>query len=69
MEDSEGKRVVIEFFDGGRIEGIVDLYESRYDNEDDDEPYSGQASLCVDCDDGTGCLVFESEIYSIRING
>ena len=67
MEESEDHKVKVENARGETIEGIVDLYESRFDNEDDEEPYKGEASICLDEESGEGWLLYESDIKSIEI--
>ena len=67
MEESEDHSVKVVDEKGQVFEGIVDLYESRYDNEDDDEPYAGEASISMECDDGSLVTLYESDISSIEL--
>lgn len=67
MEESEDRRVKVVDVKGSTFTGVVDLFESRYDNIDDDEPYSGEASICIDCGNDEFCGLYESDIESIKI--
>ena len=64
MSKSEGCRVKCLEKDGSEWTGIVDVYESDYDNEGDD--YQGH-SICVRRDDGSNVIVYDDEIESIAI--
>ena len=66
MENSEGENVRVIDVNGNIIEGYVDLFESRYDNEDD-EMYPGEASIGLDCENEKNCLIYEKDIESIEI--
>lgn len=68
MSESEGFKVEITDVKGEKLIGIVELYETRYDNSDDDVN-AGEASICVDGEDGNGCLLYESDIKEIKIIG
>lgn len=65
---SESEECIVEITDvkDETIIGYVDLYESRYDNEDD-EGNDGEASICVDTEDGQSYLLYESDIKEIKI--
>lgn len=67
MEDSEGRKVEVIDAKNETFVGVVDLFESRYDNSDDEEPYTGEASICIDCDDDICCELYESDIKEIKI--
>lgn len=69
MEDSQGHRVRVINSDGKAIEGFADVFETRYDNEDDDYcgGKGGLASIGVFGDDGDGYLLYEDMIQSIEI--
>lgn len=58
MADSEGKNVKLIFKDGKELEGYVDVYESRYDND-------GDASICFAGNNGDMLIVEESELENI----
>lgn len=66
MSESEGLNVEITDAKGDKITGYVDLFETRYDNSDDDVN-AGEASICVDGDDGNSYLLYESDIEEIKI--
>ena len=68
MSRSEGKRVELIDVKKKEIKGTVFLFESRYDNEDD-EDCPGEASICVDCDNKAVCMLYESDIESITVVG
>lgn len=64
MSRSEGLRVKCLEKDGDEWTGVVDVYESDYDNEDDEQ--SGD-SICVKRDDGSNVIVYADEIENISI--
>lgn len=64
MSCSEGKRVKCIEKDGSEWTGVVDVYESAYDNEDDEIK---DASICVSCDNGSNVLVYAEDIKYISI--
>lgn len=66
MEDSQQKRIEYVDVDGVTHKGYADVYESPYDNSDDDYK-PGEATLCFDDDNGDMTIVYESEIKEIRI--
>ena len=66
MEDSEDRKVEVIDVKGETFSGVVDLFESRFDNSDDDEPYAGEASICLDCGNDEVCGLYESDIKSIK---
>lgn len=66
MGESDQKRIEYIDTDGVKHIGYVDVYESPYDNGDEDGN-DGEASICFDGDDGEMLVVFESEIREIRI--
>lgn len=65
MSESEGLRVQCVEKDGESWTGVVDVFESEFDNEDDE--FGGGASICVTRDDGMDALVYAEEIESISI--
>ena len=64
MSRSEGCRIRCVEKNGGEWVGIVDVYESDFDNEDDE--HKGH-SICVRRDNGANVLVYDDEIESIVI--
>ena len=66
MEDGQQGRIEYIDKDGVKHTGYVDVYESPYDNGDEDGN-DGEASICFDGDNGEMLVVFESEIQKIRI--
>lgn len=66
MSGSEGCNVEITDVNGKEIVGYVDLYESRFDNSDDDVN-AGEASICVDSDDENSYVLYERDIKKIKI--
>ncbi len=64
MWDSPGKQIEWYEKNGDRWTGFVDTFESAFDNSDDE--FIG-ASLCVERCDSYNIILFENEIYSIRI--
>lgn len=65
MSKSDGLRVQCVEKDGESWTGTVDVFESEFDNEDDE--FGGGASICVTRDDGASALVYAEEIESIAI--
>lgn len=66
MSESEGCNIEITDVNGKVIVGYVDLYESRFDNSDDDVN-AGEASICVDTADDNSYMLYESDIKRIKI--
>lgn len=66
MSESEGCNIEITDVNGKEIVGYVDLYESRFDNSDDDVN-AGEASICVDTADDNSYMLYESDIKRIKI--
>jgi hypothetical protein len=66
MEDSQQGRIEYIDRDGVKHTGYVDVYESPYDNSDDDYK-AGEATICFDDDNGDMTIVYESDIKEIRI--
>lgn len=64
MSKSEGCRIKCVENNGDEWTGVVDTYESDYDNEGDD--CEGH-SICVRRDDGANVIVYDAEIESITI--
>lgn len=64
MEASEGKRVKCIEWDGSEWTGIVDVFETAFDNEDDEQK---GYSICVCRDDGLNVIVFAHDIEQISI--
>lgn len=58
MADYEQQDVLLTFNDGKKIEGYIDVFESRYDND-------GEASICFAGVHGEMLIVEESEIADI----
>ena len=67
MFEGEQKRVSLVDAEGDEYTGFVDVFESRYDNEDDEPPFSGQGSICFFPDDAPPMLLYESVIKSIKV--
>ena len=65
MSESEGLKVQCVEKDGESWTGVVEVFESEFDNEDDE--FGGGASICVTRDDGTSALVYAEEIESIAV--
>lgn len=63
MEESQQRRIAYTDKSGEKYTGFVDVFESAFDNEDDE----GEATICVQRDDGKNVIVGESEIASIKI--
>lgn len=64
MSESEGQRIKCIEKDGDEWTGTVDVYESDYDNEGDEQEGD---SICVSRDDGSNVIVYADEIESISI--
>lgn len=64
MSRSKGKRVRCIEKNGKEWIGVVDAYESAYDNEDDEIP---EDSICISCDNGSNVLVYAEDIKHIAI--
>ena len=68
MGESDGNHATVETKDGKSIPGYVDVFESRYDNEDeDDEEIRGKGTICFYPNDGDPMLLTEDDISSIKI--
>jgi len=68
MFESEGHYATITIDDGTKIHGFVNGFETRFDNEDDDNEWAGTGSICSYADDGTGMLMYEAHIKDIEID-
>ena len=66
MSESEGKRIRYLEADGSVWTGTVDVYETAYDNSDDDKK---GYSICVMRDNGSNVIVYADEIEEISIIG
>ena len=66
MSMSDQQRVSLATKEGKHFAGYVDVFESRFDNEDDDY-CAGQGSICFYPDDGDPMLLYEENIQSIEI--
>ena len=66
MSKFEQENVLLTTSDGKEYIGYIDVFESRYDNEDDDPPFAGQGSICFYSDDGDSMLLYEEHIKSIK---
>lgn len=64
MSGSVGQRIRCVEKNGASWTGIVDVYESAYDNEDDE--VTGE-SICVRRDDGNNVIVYVQDIKSITM--
>lgn len=64
MSNSEGGHIRCVEKDGDEWTGTVDVYESEYDNEGDEQEGD---SICVKRDDGLNVIVFAEDIESIEI--
>lgn len=64
MSESEGRHIECVETDGEKWTGVVDVYESAFDNEDDET--TGD-SICVRRDDGHNVIVYADEIETISI--
>lgn len=64
MSQSEGKRIRCIEKDGEEWTGIVDVYETDFDNEGDEQEGD---SICVRRDDGLNVIVYSDEIEHIEI--
>ncbi len=65
MSESEGRHIECIETDGEKWSGVVDVYESAFDNEDDETKGD---SVCVRRDDGLNVLVYADEIETISIS-
>ncbi len=65
MQRSVEQRVRVRETDGLEWTGVVDEYESDYDNEDNDDV--PDHSILATRDDGCGVLVYAEEIEHIEI--
>ena len=65
MSESEGRHIECIETDGKKWSGVVDVYESAFDNEDDETKGD---SVCVRRDDGLNVLVYADEIETISIS-
>lgn len=61
MEESEFKHVEIVTTEGEKIKGVVEVFETAYDNDDT------EASICFLTDNDEGIILYESEIEKITI--
>lgn len=60
MSDSEGKHISLTFSNGNILDGYVDVFSTRYDND-------GEASICFAGENGEMLVVEESDIENIVI--
>ena len=60
MSDSEGKHISLTFSNGNILDGYVDVFSTRYDND-------GEASICFAGENGEMLVVEESDIEDIVI--
>lgn len=58
MADCDQCSVEVIFKDGRKLNGFVDVFETRYDND-------GEASICFAGDEGEMLIIEESEIKDI----
>ena len=65
MSENEGRHIECIETDGEKWSGVVDGYESAFDNEDDETKGD---SVCVRRDDGLNVLVYADEIETISIS-
>ena len=64
MAISDGCRIECTEKDGECWTGYVDVFESDYDNQDDEKAGN---SICVQRDDGQNVIVYDDEIEYIAI--
>lgn len=64
MSNSEGKRIRCIEKDGCKWTGIVDVYETGFDNADDEQKGD---FICVSRDDGLNVIVYAKDIDIIEI--
>ena len=67
MRKSRKHRVRITDVNNKVVEGTVMVFESRFDNSDDDD-FPGEASIIVWGDDGLNYLLCESDIKKIVLD-
>lgn len=68
MGKSDGHHVTLSLYHGDTVHGYVDVFESRFDNEDDDDPeIRGKGTICFIPDKGSPMLLTEDDIRSIKI--
>ena len=66
MEESLGRDVKLTLSDGSVVVGNVKVFETAYDNADDDGG-KAEVSICLITTDGEGVGFYESNIQSIEI--
>ncbi|MCD7820995.1 MAG: hypothetical protein LUG64_02140 [Clostridiales bacterium] len=64
MWEADGHRIHCIENNGDEWTGYVDVFESAYDNQDDEKQ---GASICVQRDDGYNVIVYEDYIKEIEI--
>ena len=69
MAEAEQKTVRVVTTDGMTYSGYIDVFESRSDNGEDDEPFKGVGSIILVTGDNSGVCLFEYEIVAIEIIG
>ena len=68
MSESCGHHAIIAIVGKNNVSGYVDVFESRYDNEDEeDSEIRGKGTICFFPDDGEPMLLTEGDIQSIEI--
>ena len=68
MGASDSHHATVEMKDGKCIPGYVDVFESRYDNEDEeDEEIRGKGTIIFYPNEGDPMLLTEDDILSIKI--
>lgn len=67
MAESCFRNIEVTLSNGGVVTGYVDVFESRFDNEDDDGELKGKGSICLFPDGEDPMLLIEDDIRDIRI--
>ena len=67
MAKAEQHHIRLVLADGTERTGYADVFETRYDNEGDPEPFGGVGSIFFYPDDGEPIGVYEFDIKEIEI--
>ena len=66
MAEAEHKTVHVVTTDGETYTGYIDVFESRSDNQEDEEPFKGCGSIILVTGDNSGVCLFEYDITAIE---
>ena len=69
MGKSDGHHVTLVLENKWRLHGYVDVFETRFDNQDEEDPeIRGKGTVCFFPDGTCGMLITEDDITSIIVD-